>query len=47
MGGLNNVIEMGKQGMLVSQASIQVTAKNIANVNTLDRTTWMGASFES
>lgn len=35
MAGLYDVIESGKQGMLVSQASIQVTGRNIANMNTL------------
>ena len=35
MAGLYDVMESGKQGMLVSQASIQVTGRNIANMNTL------------
>lgn len=35
MAGLANLTEMGKQGMLYAQASIQTTGKNIANVNTI------------
>ena len=35
MAGLANLLEMGKQGMLYAQASIQTTGKNIANVNTV------------
>ena len=31
MAGLNDILEMGKQGMLVNQASIQIAGKNIAN----------------
>jgi len=34
MGGLSYLSEIGKQGMLLSQFSIQVTGKNIANINT-------------
>ncbi len=34
MAGLNNLAEIGKQGMLLSQFGIQVTGKNISNVNT-------------
>lgn len=34
MAGLANLTEFGKQGMLYTQASIQVTGRNIANVNT-------------
>ena len=34
MGGLSSLFEIGKQGMLLSQFSIQVTGKNIANINT-------------
>ncbi len=35
MAGLANLTEMGKQGMLYAQSSIQTTGKNIANVNTI------------
>lgn len=35
MAGLANLMEMGKQGMLYAQSSIQTTGKNIANVNTI------------
>lgn len=35
MAGLSNLMEMGKQGMLYAQASIETTGKNIANVNTI------------
>ncbi len=34
MAGLNNLAEMGKQGMLLSQFGIQIAGKNISNVNT-------------
>ena len=34
MAGLADIMETGKQGMMVSQASIQITGKNIANINT-------------
>ncbi|UCH63666.1 MAG: flagellar hook-associated protein FlgK [Fidelibacterota bacterium] len=34
MAGLTNISEMGKQGMLLSQFSIQITGKNISNINT-------------
>ncbi len=34
MAGLNDLAEIGKQGMLLSQFGIQITGKNISNVNT-------------
>ncbi|GAH35345.1 unnamed protein product, partial [marine sediment metagenome] len=34
MAGLNNLAEIGKQGMLLSQFGIQIAGKNISNVNT-------------
>ena len=34
MAGLSNLSEIGKQGMLLSQFGIQITGKNISNVNT-------------
>ncbi len=34
MGGLSLLSEIGKQGMLLSQFKIQITGKNVSNVNT-------------